>query len=77
MRKLAIVVLVASLCSTAWAADAKRRQAELERIEAAGRVMDQIMAAPDKGIPNNILSDAECVAVVPSLLKGGFIVGAA
>ena len=77
MRKLAIVVLVASLCSTAWAADAKRRQAELERIEAAGRVMNEIMAAPDKGIPNNILSDAECVAVVPSLLKGGFIVGAA
>lgn len=77
MRKLAIFVLVASLCSTAWAEGGKRRQAELERIQAAGRVMNEIMAAPDKGIPNNILSDAECVAVVPSLLKGGFIVGAA
>ncbi len=77
MRKLAIVVLVASLCSSAWAAEGKRRQAELERIQAAGRVMNEIMAAPDKGIPTNILSDAECVAVVPSLLKGGFIVGAA
>jgi len=77
MRKLAIVILVASLCSTAWAAGSKRRQAELERIQAAGRVMNEIMAAPDKGIPSNILSDAECVAVVPSLLKGGFIVGGA
>lgn len=77
MRKLAIFVLVASLCSTAWAEGGKRRQAELERIQAAGRVMNEIMAAPDKGIPNNILSDAECVAIVPSLLKGGFIVGAA
>ncbi len=77
MRKLAILVLVASLCSAAWAEDGKRRQAELERIQAAGRVMDQIMAAPDKGIPSNILSDAECVAIVPSLLKGGFIVGGA
>lgn len=77
MRKLAMVALVAALCSSAWAADEKRRQAELERIEAAGRVMNEIMAAPDKGIPTNILSDAECVAVVPSLLKGGFIVGAA
>ncbi|MGH9651079.1 MAG: lipid-binding SYLF domain-containing protein [Terriglobales bacterium] len=77
MRKLAIVVLMALLCSTAWAAGGKRRAAELERIEAAGRVMNEIMAAPDKGIPTNILSDAECVAVVPSLLKGGFIVGGA
>ena len=77
MRKLAIFVLVASLCSPAWAEGGKRRQAELERIQAAGRVMNEIMAAPDKGIPNNILSDAECIAIVPSLLKGGFIVGAA
>ena len=77
MKKLAVVVLVASLCGAAWAEGGKRRQAELERIQAAGRVMDQIMAAPDKGIPSNILSDAECVAIVPSLLKGGFIVGGA
>jgi len=77
MKKLAIVVLMASLCSSAWAEGGKRRQAELERIQAAGRVLDQTMAAPDKGIPNNILSDAECIAVVPSLLKGGFIVGGA
>ena len=77
MRKLAIAVLVASLCGTAWAKEGNRREAELERIQAAGRVLDAIMAAPDRGIPNNILSDAECVAVVPSLLKGGFIVGGA
>jgi len=77
MRKLAMVVLVATLCSAAWAEGGKRRAAELERIQAAGRVMNEIMAAPDKGIPTNILSDAECVAVVPSLLKGGFIVGGA
>lgn len=77
MRKLAIVMLVASLCGSAWAAGGKRRADELARIQAAGRVMNEIMAAPDKGIPTNILSDAQCVAVVPSLLKGGFIVGAA
>lgn len=77
MRKLAMVMLVATLCSSAWAEGGKRRADEVERIQAAGRVLDEIMAAPDKGIPNNILSDAECVAVVPSLLKGGFIVGGA
>ena len=77
MRKLAIVVLVASLCSASWAKEGDRREDELKRIQAAGRVLDAIMAAPDKGIPNDILSDAECVAVVPSLIKGGFIVGGA
>jgi lipid-binding SYLF domain-containing protein len=35
------------------------------------------MAAPDKGVPEEILRSAQCVAVVPSLLKGGFVVGAA
>jgi lipid-binding SYLF domain-containing protein len=77
MRKLAMVALVAALCSSAWAEKDDRREDELKRIQAAGRVMNEIMAAPDKGIPSNILSDAECVAVVPSLLKGGFIVGGA
>ena len=77
MKKLAVALVVASLCGTVWAGDLRRRSNEVERIAAAGRVMDEIMAAPDKGIPTNILSDAECVAVVPSLLKGGFIVGGA
>jgi len=35
------------------------------------------MATPDKGIPSDILGSAKCVAVVPNLLKGGFIVGGA
>src|SRR3981081_5795 len=45
------------------------------RIEAAGTVLDEIQGAPDKGIPQEVLGSAECVAVVPSMLKGGFIVG--
>src|SRR5271163_1480392 len=46
------------------------------RVEAAGTVLDEIQAAPDKGIPQEILGSAECVAVVPSLLNGGFVFGA-
>ena len=34
------------------------------------------MAAPDKGIPEEVLEHAKCVAVVPHLLKGGFVFGA-
>ncbi|MCI0352323.1 MAG: lipid-binding SYLF domain-containing protein [Acidobacteriales bacterium] len=47
----------------------------VSRLQSAGTVLDEIMAAPDKGLPEEILGSAECVAVVPSLLKGGFIVG--
>lgn len=42
------------------------------RMNKAGDILNQITSAPDKGIPNEILSHAECVAVVPSLMKAGF-----
>src|SRR5580698_4933568 len=45
------------------------------RVEAAGTVLDEIQGAPDQRIPEEILGSAECVAVVPSLLNGGFVVG--
>jgi lipid-binding SYLF domain-containing protein len=44
-------------------------------VQAAADVLNEIEAAPDSGIPEEILGRAECVAVVPSMLKGGFIVG--
>jgi lipid-binding SYLF domain-containing protein len=46
------------------------------RAEAAATVLNEIMSAPDNGIPVEILNSAKCVAVVPSLVKGGFVVGA-
>jgi SH3 domain-containing YSC84-like protein 1 len=45
------------------------------RVEAAGPVLDEIQAAPDQRIPEEVLGSAECVAVVPSLLNGGFVFG--
>ncbi len=45
------------------------------RVESAATVLNEIMATPDKGIPQDILGSAKCVAVVPSLLNGGFVVG--
>jgi lipid-binding SYLF domain-containing protein len=44
-----------------------------KRLDAAANVLNEIMAAPDNGIPDNILGDAKCIAVVPSLVK--FAVG--
>lgn len=66
-------VLLASV-NLAWAAD--DREDEVKRVRASGEVLDDIMAAPDKGIPQDIMESAVCVAVVPSLKKGGFVFGA-
>ena len=47
-----------------------------DRIDAAKTVIDEIVNTPDNTIPLNILKQATCVAVIPSLKKGAFIVGA-
>ena len=73
MKTLLRVVLSAiTLSSLAFASEAAS-----SRLQTAATVLDEIMAAPDKGIPSDILGSAKCVAVVPSLLKGGFVVGGA
>jgi len=48
----------------------------VDRVKAAATVLDEIEAAPDSSIPEEVLGSAQCVAVVPSLLKGGFVLGA-
>ena len=46
-----------------------------ERLQSATEVLQQVMAVPDKAIPQQILSGASCVAVIPSYKKGAFVVG--
>ena len=74
MKKFLQLMLIISLCSFSFAADEDTKA--VERVQAAAQVLNDIQGAPDKGIPQEVLGSAECVAVVPSLLKGGFIVGA-
>ena len=47
-----------------------------ERLDDAADVLNEIMATPDKGIPEDLLNKSACVIVVPGLKKGAFIVGA-
>ncbi len=72
MKKLFCVVLLALTASSFTFADTAK-----ERAQSAATVLEEIMATPDKGIPEEILTSAKCIAVVPSLLKGGFVLGAA
>jgi hypothetical protein len=77
MRKLLIAATIAAMLVPAAFTAEGDRDKEVARVQAAGAVLDEIMAAPDKGIPEEVIGSAECIAVVPSLLKGGFVVGAA
>jgi lipid-binding SYLF domain-containing protein len=48
---------------------------ELVRAENAVRVLNEVMQAPDKAIPRDLLRDAHAIAVVPDVLKVGFVIG--
>ena len=75
-RFLGLGLLAATLSTLCFAADEPKESKVQDRVQAAADVLNDIQGAPDKGIPEEVLGSAECVAVVPSLLKGGFIVGA-
>ena len=57
----------------AWAGSA--HEDTVVRMQKSVDVLSSIMSTPDKGIPEEVLSSAKCILVVPSLIKGGFIFG--
>lgn len=72
---LLLCLLVAASLVTPAANKSDLKDETKETTEAA-KVLRQIMDAPDKAIPKAVLDEAECVAVFPSTIKGGFIIGA-
>ncbi|HEY3620003.1 MAG TPA: hypothetical protein VGK96_24610, partial [Candidatus Sulfotelmatobacter sp.] len=67
MKQIWTAVFVATLCSTAWSADAPKE------LDAASQVV-QNMASSNQ-IPSSLLKQAKCIAVIPKMTKAGFIVG--
>jgi hypothetical protein len=68
-----VLFSIGLLGSLAWASSAREDSAE--RLQNAANVLNEIMSAPDKGIPEEVLDSAKCVLVIPHLVKGGFIIG--
>ena len=66
MRFIATLALTAALAS---AADA------VKRLDSAADALKGVMGIPDKTIPQSLLNKAQCIIIVPDLLKGGFIIG--
>jgi lipid-binding SYLF domain-containing protein len=75
MKKLITFVALLGL-GAASAAFAESREDVQKRMDNAGSVLHEIMAAPDKGIPEEVLDHAKCIAIVPHMIKGGFVFGA-
>src|SRR5580698_10249240 len=77
MKQFLAVACLVGISLTTLAVHAADDKATIEaRIASAKDVLDEIMATPDKAIPNQIMSQATCVGVIPSVKKGAFLVGA-
>ena len=75
--KIASVMLIGAIAMAStgvWASTG--RQDSLNRLQMSSDVLHSLMSAPDKGIPEEVMTGAKCIVVVPHLVKGGFIVGA-
>src|SRR5215218_1175418 len=72
---LTLVQLCAAGPAFAQGKSARKLNKAAERAQKAARVFTQIMAAPDKAIPKDLIDKAEAVAVFPNVIKAGFIVG--
>jgi len=74
MKKVLILTVALVASTLSWAATAK--EDALDRLDKSADVLKEVMGAADKGIPQEVLEKAKCIAVVPHMVKGGFIFGA-
>jgi SH3 domain-containing YSC84-like protein 1 len=75
--KKTMTLLLMSIMGTfgTYALAGSARQDSVARLQSSVDVINAIMAAPDKGIPEEVLNDAKCILVVPNMIKGGFVFG--
>jgi lipid-binding SYLF domain-containing protein len=77
MKHLTGILCGVVLATTTLSCLAQSDTSKLDgRLDAARAVMQEIMATPDKGIPQGILRNASCVTVIPAYKKGAFVIGA-
>jgi len=76
MKKTMSVLTIALVCLVGtYASAGTAREDTVKRLQSSVDVLQSIMATPDKGVPEEVLSNAKCILVVPDLIKGGFIFG--
>src|SRR6202795_2913690 len=73
MKKVMFLLAMLGLGTLCWAGSA--REDATDRLDNATSVMHEIMGMPEKGIPEEVLEHAKCIAVIPHMVKGGFVFG--
>ena len=72
MKRALPLVMLTGACLV-YAAD---KNPDAERLDRAAEVFQEVMAAPDRGVPQDLLDKSACIVVVPGLKKGAFVIGA-
>ena len=76
--KLSISIVIVCVSAFAWAQSDEHEKStgEPSELQTATETVEHMSAtAPDKGVPKQVLEGAKCVAVIPKLVKGAFVVG--
>ena len=74
MKKFLLAFLIATFSLVAFGMKEDRTEVN-DRLNDAAKVLDELMGTPDNSIPSTVLARAKCVAVIPSMVKGGFVIG--
>jgi SH3 domain-containing YSC84-like protein 1 len=70
VRCLLVLGICCLFAGSGWSADDEKNQSDIDkRINASAKVLDEIMAVKDKAIPDKVMKDAKCIAVIPSMVK--------
>lgn len=66
---LPVIGICLVLVSSGFAQDESNKSDIAKRIDASAKVLEDVMAVPDKAIPNKVMQHAKCIAVIPSMVK--------
>ncbi len=75
MRVMSLYLVCAFALTAANLSASSAREDSIERLHMASDTLTAMINTPDKGIPEEVLSNAKCIVVVPHLVKGGFVFG--
>jgi len=75
MRSMKTIVASVTVLLMAASAFGQLKKSDIEKLNDAANVLNEIKSAPDRGIPDSIWNKAHCVVVIPGLTKAAFIVG--
>lgn len=75
MRLLTLIFVALFTASGCASTPASAGSKELDRAQRAVEVLDEIMRMPERALPRSLLQDAFAIAVIPDVVKAGFVVG--